>query len=118
MVEARNHADTLIYTAEKTLVDAGDKVSDDDKKPVADAIAALKEKKDSEDIDELTKLTDDLNTKLMKVGEQMYKEEAEKKPEDSADNDKKADEETGKKTDEKDKEAEEGEVVDDKENTK
>ena len=115
MVEARNHADTLIYTAEKTLVDAGDKVSDDDKKPVADAIAALKEKKDSEDIDELTKLTDDLNTKLMKVGEQMYKEEAEKKPEDSADNDKKADEETGKKTDEKDKE---GEVVDDKENTK
>jgi len=118
MVEARNHADTLIYTAEKTLVDAGDKVSDDDKKPVADAIAALKEKKDSEDIDELTKLTDDLNTKLMKVGEQMYKEEAEKKPEDSADNDKKADEETGKKTDEKGEEAEEGEVVDDKENTK
>lgn len=118
MVEARNHADTLIYTAEKTLVDAGDKVSDDDKKPVADAIAALKEKKDSEDIDELTKLTDDLNTKLMKVGEQMYKEEAEKKPEDSADTDKKADEETAKKTDEKDKEAEEGEVVDDKENTK
>lgn len=115
MVEARNHADTLIYTAEKTLVDAGDKVSDDDKKPVADAIAALKEKKDSEDIDELTKLTDDLNTKLMKVGEQMYKEEAEKKPEDSADNDKKADEETGKKTDEKGEEAEEGEVVDDKE---
>lgn len=118
MVEARNHADTLIYTAEKILVDAGDKVSDDDKKPVADAIAALKEKKDSEDIDELTKLTDDLNTKLMKVGEQMYKEEAEKKPEDSADTDKKADEETGKKTDEKGEEAEEGEVVDDKENTK
>ena len=118
MVEARNHADTLIYTAEKTLVDAGDKVSDDDKKPVSDAIAALKEKKDSEDIDELTKLTDDLNTKLMKVGEQMYKEEAEKKPEDSADNDKKVDEETGKKTDEKGEEAEEGEVVDDKENTK
>ena len=118
MVEARNHADTLIYTAEKTLLDAGDKVSDDDKKPVADAIAALKEKKDSEDIDELTKLTDDLNTKLMKVGEQMYKEEAEKKPEDSASTDKKADEETGKNTDEKGEEAEEGEVVDDKENTK
>ncbi len=124
MVEARNHADTLIYTAEKTLVDAGDKVSDDDKKPVVDAVAALKEKKDSEDIDELTKLTDDLNTKLMKVGEQMYKEEAEQKPEDSADSDKKANEgdeadaTNSKKTNPKDKEAEEGEVVDDKETTK
>lgn len=124
MVEARNHADTLIYTAEKTLVDAGDKVSDDDKKPVVDAVAALKEKKDSEDIDELAKLTDDLNTKLMKVGEQMYKEEAEQKPEDSADSDKKANEgdeadaTNSKKTNPKDKEAEEGEVVDDKETTK
>ena len=124
MVEARNHADTLIYTAEKTLVDAGDKVSEDDKKPVIEAVTALKEKKDTEDIEELTKLTDDLNTKLMKIGEQMYKEEAEQKPEDSADSDKKAnegdeaDKTNSKKTNTEDKEAEEGEVVDDKETTK
>ena len=124
MVEARNHADTLIYTAEKTLVDAGDKVSEDDKKPVTEAVTALKEKKDTEDIEELTKLTDDLNTKLMKVGEQMYKEEAEQKPKDSADSDKKANEgdeadaTNSKKTNTEDKEAEEGEVVDDKETTK
>ena len=124
MVEARNHADTLIYTAEKTLVDAGDKVSEDDKKPVTEAVTALKEKKDTEDIEELTKLTDDLNTKLMKIGEQMYKEEAEQKPEDSADSDKKAnegdeaDKTNSKKTNTEDKEAEEGEVVDDKETTK
>ncbi|MSR68631.1 molecular chaperone DnaK [Candidatus Saccharibacteria bacterium] len=118
MVEARNHADTLIYTAEKTLVDASDKVSEDDKKPVTEAVAALKERKDTEDIDELTKLTDDLNTKLMKIGEQMYKDQADQKdqkPEDSADSDKN-EEEAGKtnskKTDAKDKEAEEGEVVD------
>ena len=124
MVEARNHADTLIYTAEKTLVDAGDKVSEDDKKPVTEAVTALKEKKDTEDIEELTKLTDDLNTKLMKVGEQMYKEEAEQKPKDSADSDKKANEgdeadaTNSKKTNTENKEAEEGEVVDDKETTK
>ena len=113
MVEARNHADTLIYTAEKTLVDAGDKVSDDDKKPVVEAIAALKEQKDTQDIEELGKLSEDLNTKLMKIGEQMYKDQ---KPEDATEEptstDGKDSDDTDDKTNPKDKEAEEGEVVD------
>lgn len=75
-VEARNQADTLIYTAEKTLSDAGDKLTDEDKKPINEAVSALKEKKDSEDIEEVKKLTEDLNTKLMKVGEKMYQQES------------------------------------------
>jgi len=109
MVEARNQADTLIYTAEKTISDAGDKISDDDKKPVNEAVAALKEKKDTEDIEELKKLTEDLNNKLMKIGEQMYKNE----------------ETTGENTDgepmaeeSKSDEAEEGEIVEDKQEDK
>ncbi|MEI6716391.1 MAG: molecular chaperone DnaK, partial [Candidatus Saccharibacteria bacterium] len=80
-VEAKNHADTLIYTAEKSLHDAGDKVTDEDKKPVEEAVAALKEKLETEDLDELKKLSEDLNDKLMKIGEKMYKDQAE----DSAD---------------------------------
>ncbi len=117
-VEAKNHADTLIYTAEKTLKDAGDKVSADDKKPVEDAMAALKEKLDSEDTAELKKLSDDLNEKLMKVGEAMYKQEA--KEAEAKSGEEKVEEAEVKddsKTEDKDKKSddgEEGEVVDGK----
>jgi molecular chaperone DnaK len=110
-VEVRNQADTLIYTAEKTLADAGDKVKEDDKKTINEAVAALKEKKDSEDLEEIKKLTEDLNTKLMKVGEQMYKEaDREEKKDDSKDE--------SKDEDKKDDDAEEGEIVDDKKEDK
>ena len=110
-VEVRNQADTLIYTAEKTLADAGDKVKEDDKKTINEAVAALKEKKDSEDLEEIKKLTEDLNTKLMKVGEQMYKEaDSEEKKDDSKDE--------AKDEDKKDDDAEEGEIVDDKKEDK
>jgi molecular chaperone DnaK len=109
VAEVRNQADTLIYTAEKTLNEAGDKLNDDDKKPINDAIATLKEKKDSEDIEEIKKLTEDLNTKLMKVGEKMYQQEA------TESKDKKDGEEPEEaQTETKKDEAEEGEVVDDK----
>ena len=110
-VEVRNQADTLIYTAEKTLADAGDKVKEDDKKTINEAVAALKEKKDSEDLEEIKKLTEDLNTKLMKVGEQMYKEaDSEEKKDDSKDE--------SKDEDKKGDDAEEGEIVDDKKEEK
>lgn len=110
-VEVRNQADTLIYTAEKTLADAGDKVKEDDKKTINEAVAALKKKKDSEDLEEIKKLTEDLNTKLMKVGEQMYKEaDSEEKKDDSKDE--------AKDEDKKDDDAEEGEIVEDKKEDK
>lgn len=114
-VEAKNHADTLIYTAEKTLKDAGDKVSADDKKPVEDAIAALKEKLDSEDTAELKKLSDDLNEKLMKIGEAMYKEEAKEAEANKNEKVEEAEVKDDEKSDEsKDNDSEEGEVVDGK----
>jgi molecular chaperone DnaK len=110
-VEVRNQADTLIYTAEKTLADAGDKVKEDDKKTINESVAALKEKKDSEDLEEIKKLTEDLNSKLMKVGEQMYKEaDGQEKKNDSKDE--------SKDEDKKDDGAEEGEIVDDKKEEK
>ncbi len=112
-VEVRNQADTLIYTAEKTLSDAGDKLNDDDKKPINDAVAALKEKKDSEDVEEIKKLTEDLNTKLMKVGEKMYQQESAESKEN-----KDGEEPEEAKTESKKDEAEEGEVVDDKKEEK
>ena len=104
-VEARNHADTMIYTAEKSLKDAEGKVSDEDKKAVEEAVKALREKLDSADAEELKKLTDELSGKLTKIGEAMYKEAGaeEKKPEEGAAEDKKDS-----------PDVEEGEVVDEK----
>ena len=129
-VEAKNHADTLIYTAEKSLHDAGDKVTDEDKKPVEEAVAALKEKLETEDLDELKKLSEDLNEKLMKIGEKMYKDqaedsadstpEAEVKEDESAGDSKESDKTDDKSEDKKedDKDAQEGEVVDEKKEDK
>ena len=67
----------------------------------------MKDKKDSDDVEELKKITEDLSTKLMKVGEEMYKQEAA---------DAKSKEAEGKDTekDNEDSPAEEGEIVDDK----
>ncbi len=116
-IEAKNHADTLIYTAEKSLHEAGDKVSKEDKKPVEDAVAALKEKLDTEDTAELKKLSDDLNEKLMKIGEQMYKEESAEADKAKAKDEKAEDKaEEAETKDKSDNDAEEGEVVDKKEN--
>jgi molecular chaperone DnaK len=120
LVEAKNHADTLIYTAEKTLHDAGDKVKDDDKKAVEEAIKAVKDKLETEDADELKKLSDDLNEKLMKVGEAMYKESDDSKDNGDGEKDKgpenteEAEVKDEKKEDKKDNDTEEGEVVDKK----
>ncbi len=115
-VEAKNHADTLIYTAEKTLKDAGDKISAEDKKPVEDAVAALKEKIDSEDTAELKKLSDDLNEKLMKIGEAMYKQEAKDAEANKDEKVEEAEVKEGEKDSEdtKSDDGEDGEVVDGK----
>ncbi|MBI2798514.1 molecular chaperone DnaK [Candidatus Saccharibacteria bacterium] len=110
-VEARNNADTLIYTAEKTLKDAGDKAKEEDKKAVEDATKALKDKLETDDVEELKKLTEDLNTKLQKVGAAMY--EAEAKEAESKEGDK-ADQKGDDKNPPAGGEPEEGEVVDEK----
>ncbi len=102
--EAKNHADTMIYTAEKSLKDAGDKAPEEDRKAVEEAMKALREKLDSGDVEEIKKLTEDLSTKLAKVGEAMYKEaEAEQKAEEAK---------TEGGDEKKEADAEEGEVVD------
>lgn len=71
-IEARNQADTLIYTAEKSLKDAGDKVKPEVKKEVEEKIKTLKDKLESVDKEEMEKLTKDLSDSLSKVGEAMY----------------------------------------------
>ena len=109
-VEARNQADTMVYTAEKALKDADGKVDDDTKKTVEEAVKVLKDKLGESDADaeDLKKLTSDLSDKLTKVGEAMYKQEeaAAEAPE--------ADKDAKKADDKSDDAAEEGEIVDEK----
>ena len=71
-IAARNAADNLIYTAERTIRDAGDKVSADIKKEVEEKIEALKKVKDSDNIEEIKNKTQDLSQAIQKVGAQMY----------------------------------------------
>jgi molecular chaperone DnaK len=109
-VEARNQADTMVYTAEKALKDAEGKVDDETKKTVEEAVKALKDKLGESDADaeDLKKLTSDLSDKLTKVGEAMYKQEEAAAEAGEADKD-------AKKADDKsDDAAEEGEIVDEK----
>jgi len=80
LVEARNLADNLVYTTEKTLKEAGDKVSSDDKKEIEEKLEALKKVKDSDKIDEIKEKTSELSQAIQKVGAAIYQQTQEKKP--------------------------------------
>ena len=74
LVEARNAADTIIYTTEKTLKDAGDKVGEDVKKEVGEKLEALKKVKDSDSIEEIKQATEQLSQVIQKMGATMYQQ--------------------------------------------
>lgn len=73
-IETRNHADTLVYTAEKSLKDAGDKVPADVKTEVEEKIKAVKDAKDAS-IEDLKAKADSLAESLQKIGSAMYKDQ-------------------------------------------
>ena len=72
-VEARNHADALIHTTEKTLTEFGDKAPADIKAEVERDAKALKDILDSGDAEEIKAKTQTLTESSMKLGEAMYK---------------------------------------------
>ncbi len=74
LAEAKNEADTLIYTVEKSLKDYGDKVTDDEKQKITAALEKCKNLKDTAtDPDELKKAIEELTTASHKIAEEMYK---------------------------------------------
>ena len=73
LVEARNLADTLVYTTKKALTDAGDKITADEKKPVEDALAELDKVKNGDDLDAIKAKTEALSQAAQKIGEKLYK---------------------------------------------
>ncbi len=71
LVEARNHAEQMIYVSEKALKDAGDKVSAEVKTGVNAKIDELKKVKDSGDTDGIKKATEALSAEIQKIGPSM-----------------------------------------------
>jgi len=72
LAEAKNQAEQLIHTAEKSLRDAGDKVSSDIKEAVNQKIEALKKVKDGNDANEIKSAISNLSLELQKIGQSMY----------------------------------------------
>lgn len=101
-VEARNTLENAIYQAEKMPDEFKDKISDDDKKVIADAVEEAKKHKDAADKEELEAAVKALNDAIMPIGAKMY-EAAAKEDAPAEDGEAKADEPV------------EGEVVDEKE---
>jgi molecular chaperone DnaK len=74
LVEARNHADALIYSTEKSIKDLGGKVDDATKAKVEEAVAALKKAMEGEDINEIKRLSEELTQTSHKLAEAMYQQ--------------------------------------------
>ncbi len=72
-IETRNHADQAAYAAEKMLKDAGDKLQASDRQPVESAIADLKAAIEKNDVAEMKRTMEALNTAQHKVAETLYK---------------------------------------------
>ncbi len=107
--ESRNTLENAIYQAEKMPSEYKDKISDEDKKTIEDAVVAAKKIKDDDksDKDDLEKATKELTDTIMPIGAKLY-EEASKDEAKSDDDSKKS------RKDKKSDEAVEGEVVEDK----
>ena len=73
-VEANNSADQAVYGAERMLQESGDKLSDDAKRPIQDAIDAVKKAKEASDVDGIKQALEQLTTAQHKAAEEMYKQ--------------------------------------------
>jgi molecular chaperone DnaK len=73
LVEARNHADSMIHATEKSLKELGDKVSSGDKDNIEKALASLRDAMNADDVDAIKAKTEALSQASMKLGEAIYR---------------------------------------------
>jgi molecular chaperone DnaK len=72
LVEAKNQAEALVHSSEKSLKEYGEKVSEADRTAIADAIAALKTSAEGDDADDIQAKSQTLMEVSMKLGQAMY----------------------------------------------
>ena len=75
-VEVRNQADQMVYQAEKTLNEVGDKVPESEKEPIKAGIDKLKETLKGEDTDAIKAATEELTQLFYKMSEKLYQQQA------------------------------------------
>ncbi|SVD49125.1 uncharacterized protein METZ01_LOCUS401979, partial [marine metagenome] len=72
IVDTHNSADQLIYQTENQMKEAGDKITDEEKKPIEDAVEQLKQANGGSDIDTIKKAIENLNIVWQPVAQKMY----------------------------------------------
>jgi len=73
-VELRNQTDTLVYTTEKSLKDYGDKVSEEEKKKINEALDKVREALKGDDLEAMKKTSEELTQASHKLAETMYRQ--------------------------------------------
>ena len=81
-VDARNQADSIVFSTEKSLKEHGDKVSAEEKKSIEKGITELKESLKGSDTEDIKKKTQNLVQVSMKLGEAVYKSQQKNQPKD------------------------------------
>jgi molecular chaperone DnaK len=76
-VDAKNHADALVHSTEKALAEHGSKIGEGDRRAIEDAVSDLKEALKGDDAEAIKTKTNTLAQASMKLGEAMYKQQAE-----------------------------------------
>jgi molecular chaperone DnaK len=77
LVDVRNMADSMIFSAEKAIKEHGESVDEETKTKIEDAVKSLKEVKDQDDKEAIEKKTAELSESMQKIGEIMQKKAAE-----------------------------------------
>lgn len=72
LIEARNIADTLIYTTEKAVREGGDKIPAADKQTIEGKLEELKKAKETDDATAISRITQELSAAAQKIGQAMY----------------------------------------------
>ena len=75
LVKTKNNADMLVHATRKTIEESDEKLSDDEKKQVEDAVVSLEESITSEDIEAIESATKNLNDVLTPLTQKLYKQE-------------------------------------------
>ncbi|MDA3834756.1 MAG: molecular chaperone DnaK, partial [Spirochaetales bacterium] len=78
LVEARNTADSLIYSTEKSIKDLGDKVDSATKSKIDENITSLKKAMEGDDKEEIKRMSEELTQSSHKLAEAMYKQASQK----------------------------------------
>ncbi|MFG1460556.1 MAG: molecular chaperone DnaK [Thermoplasmataceae archaeon] len=76
MAEAVNSAETLAYTVEKTVNEAGDKVDKDSKDKILEKVKAIREAINAKDLDKIKQLQEELSKEIQDIGSKLYQTES------------------------------------------